>query len=201
MGFNYFPLLILVFIFIIPLVNASDPILICLEKNQILKFSECNSEISDRVCDVTNGCKFCVNEIDNGVYCPRNLNDCNSEGLACTTIETEFVENNNNNNNNDNNNNNNNDNTPSNTNDNNNGGTTSNTNDNPKSNFKIQPTSDDELEEDNNVVPITGSIISNNSKPKTYVPYFLLFTIIEIILLAGLLFYYKKRNNKIFNLM
>src|SRR3989344_2449132 len=186
MRFNYFPLLILVFVFIIPLINASDPILICLEKNQILKFSECNSEISDRVCDVTNGCKFCVNEIDNGVYCPRNLNDCNSEGLACTTIETEFVENNNNNNNNDNNN--------------NNGGTTSNTNDNPKSNFKIQPTSDDELEEDNtNVAPITGSIISNNSKPKTYVPYFLLFTIIEIILLAGLLFYYKKRNNKIFN--
>jgi len=200
MRFNYFPLLILVFVFIIPLINASDPILICLEKNQILKFSECNSEISDRVCDVTNGCKFCVNEIDNGVYCPRNLNDCNSEGLACTTIETEFVENNNNNNNNDNNNNNNNDNTTSNTNDNNNGGTTSNTNDNPKSNFKIQPTSDDELEEDNtNVAPITGSIISNNSKPKTYVPYFLLFTIIEIILLAGLLFYYKKRNNKIFN--
>ncbi|MEK6854832.1 MAG: hypothetical protein AABX73_01280 [Nanoarchaeota archaeon] len=63
--------------------NAAE--LICLEKGQQIKFSECNPAIKDRTCSSNFGCQFCVTQIGSGAYCPASINQCNSQGLTCST--------------------------------------------------------------------------------------------------------------------
>ena len=52
----------------ISLVSASDLKLLCLDKGEKVRFSQCNEAISDRTCNSVTGCMFCVNEPYDGVY-------------------------------------------------------------------------------------------------------------------------------------
>jgi len=63
--------------------------LLCLKNGEIVKFSLCNLDIPDKTCN-SNECKYCVNEIRTGVYCPVSLNKCNTySAQECTyLIET-----------------------------------------------------------------------------------------------------------------
>lgn len=70
----------------ISLVSASGLKLLCLDKGDTIKFSKCNSDMSDRTCTNNAGCQFCVEEKSNSIYCPKNINDCNSEGLQCSSM-------------------------------------------------------------------------------------------------------------------
>ena len=73
------------FIFI-TLVSASDEaILLCLEKREVIRFSECDSEIRDYRCDGTQ-CQLCVTIDANGNYCPASPNKCNSQGSQCLPL-------------------------------------------------------------------------------------------------------------------
>ncbi|MDO8508606.1 MAG: hypothetical protein Q7S27_02885 [Nanoarchaeota archaeon] len=76
--------LLLIFIAIIAnLAAAQGSKLLCLTKGQTVKFSQCNPNMEDKKC-VTSSCQLCVNEIRSGVYCPQNINECDS---ACEKFE------------------------------------------------------------------------------------------------------------------
>ena len=62
---------------------SAETKLICLEKGEIIKFSMCNANMEDRVCDYSSGCQYCVDEVSDGVYCPLHVNKCNAESLTC----------------------------------------------------------------------------------------------------------------------
>ena len=66
-------------------VNALGVELLCLQKGQIVKFSLCDSTIKNKLCSSTS-CKFCVNEISKGVYCPTNPNYCNEGLIKCNYL-------------------------------------------------------------------------------------------------------------------
>jgi hypothetical protein len=68
------------------LVEASQLKLLCLNEKEKVEFSLCNPSIPDRTCGSEMGCQYCVSEIEPGVYCPGNINSCNSQGLACTSV-------------------------------------------------------------------------------------------------------------------
>ena len=76
-------ILFLVILLSSPLVYALGTKLYCLKKDQIIKFSECNLNIRDFVCD-SSTCQICVREISNNVFCPENTNTCNK---ACVPFE------------------------------------------------------------------------------------------------------------------
>ncbi|MAG07581.1 hypothetical protein CMI46_02090 [Candidatus Pacearchaeota archaeon] len=71
-----------VFMFSLQFVSA-DVQLVCLEKGETLEFSLCNSDIPDRTCESSGGCQFCVNEIEEDVFCPQHINKCNNDGASC----------------------------------------------------------------------------------------------------------------------
>ncbi len=75
-------------LFSISLVSANGIKLLCLDKGQKVQFSKCNDLIADRVCTTNSGCQFCVNEVSRGVYCPMNVNNCNSGGFSCSSLES-----------------------------------------------------------------------------------------------------------------
>jgi hypothetical protein len=76
--------ILLIAVFFLSFVSAVDYQLLCLDQGETIEFSECNSDIEDRTCESTNGCQYCVIEIEDGVYCPASLNACNAAGLSCT---------------------------------------------------------------------------------------------------------------------
>jgi hypothetical protein len=51
------------------LISALGVQRVCLAEDDILYYSECNSKMSDYVCDATS-CQQCVNEVAEGIYCP-----------------------------------------------------------------------------------------------------------------------------------
>jgi len=75
-------LLVLLVLINLGFVSASYE-LVCLEPGQVLRFSECNPDIDDLVCDHTT-CQVCVNEVSTGVYCPASINYCDD---ICIEIE------------------------------------------------------------------------------------------------------------------
>jgi hypothetical protein len=78
--------MILIAVIAINLVSAVNLKLLCLDKGDTIKFSKCNSAMSDRTCTNNAGCQFCVDAVSNGVYCPKNINECNSAGLQCSSM-------------------------------------------------------------------------------------------------------------------
>ncbi len=82
---------ILLFISIILLATTTIAVgaqLFCLKEGQTIKFSECNPNIEDKICETTT-CQICVNEIRNRIYCPININKCNQQ---CITFEESHQE-------------------------------------------------------------------------------------------------------------
>ncbi|MEK6890531.1 MAG: hypothetical protein AABX03_00155 [Nanoarchaeota archaeon] len=83
--------LLLVFLFVaifsLSFVSAGSIKLLCLERGETIQFSKCNSLMPDRTCETNNGCQYCVEKLSNGIYCPKSLNECNSRGLSCSSIE------------------------------------------------------------------------------------------------------------------
>jgi len=72
------------------LVSASTRLL-CIDKGQKIEFSRCNPSILDRTCTTKSGCQFCVNEASKGIYCPVSINNCNSGGFSCSSLESPNV--------------------------------------------------------------------------------------------------------------
>ncbi len=62
---------------------------LCLTTGQEVEFSKCNSVYEDRTCNSTFGCSYCVNMIAPGIYCPANINTCNSQSLQCSELQEE----------------------------------------------------------------------------------------------------------------
>ena len=78
-------LIVAIFLFLSPNVLALGTKLLCLEKGETVRFSLCNKAMRDKVCQTTN-CQICVNEIRRNVFCPININECDT---ACTNIDEE----------------------------------------------------------------------------------------------------------------
>ena len=71
----------------ISLASADQIEWLCLDKSQTVEFSLCNPAIADRTCDSNLGCRYCVNHKTNGVYCPADINTCNSiQNLECSSL-------------------------------------------------------------------------------------------------------------------
>lgn len=78
--------LIFTVFFIVLIINFSSAAttkLLCVNEGDKVLFSKCNPSISDRTCTTSQGCRYCVNKISPGIYCPTNLNQCNGEGFTC----------------------------------------------------------------------------------------------------------------------
>ncbi|MEM3113187.1 MAG: hypothetical protein QXI33_02060 [Candidatus Pacearchaeota archaeon] len=75
---------ITIILFSISFISAAETKLLCLNNGDTIRFSKCNSLIPDRTCQNNMGCQYCVSEISKGIYCPRNINECNSLGLSCS---------------------------------------------------------------------------------------------------------------------
>ncbi len=85
---------LIILILSISLVSASQVQLLCLNNGETLKFSQCNPLIPDRTCSSTQGCQLCTTYTDSGVYCPANINVCNSiENINCTQLQVTNPEN------------------------------------------------------------------------------------------------------------
>lgn len=69
-------------LFLLISVEAIGVQLICLRKGEVIKFSQCNPNIPDKICESTT-CQLCVDEIRTGVYCPESLNSCNEGSGSC----------------------------------------------------------------------------------------------------------------------
>jgi hypothetical protein len=77
----------LIFIGVILLTSnvlAKDYSLICLEKGETIKFSECNPLMSDKSCTSSGYCSYCTYIGTKGKPCPANINQCNALGSSCT---------------------------------------------------------------------------------------------------------------------
>ena len=72
-----------IFIISLSLISAVETKLLCLDNGDTVEFSKCNSLIPDRTCQSDRGCQYCVSEISSGVYCPKNINECNSQEFTC----------------------------------------------------------------------------------------------------------------------
>ena len=73
--------MLLIVLFSVIFVSGLGIELLCLQKNQVAKFSLCNPSIPDRSCTCTSqtcSCNYCVNEISPGVYCQKPLSSCNN---------------------------------------------------------------------------------------------------------------------------
>lgn len=68
------------------LISSSDAILLCLNKGQTIKFSECNPSIHDRTCASDSECRYCVSKSSSGAYCPTRINKCNEENPSCAYL-------------------------------------------------------------------------------------------------------------------
>jgi hypothetical protein len=79
-------------ILLISVVAAANPILLCWKEGETVYFSECNSGIRDYTCENSMGCKQCVTNPRTDVYCPANINLCNSGDLECTYLSTPIDE-------------------------------------------------------------------------------------------------------------
>ena len=87
-SYFYLVLIILAGLFFISSVSAGEIQLLCLDKGQALKFSQCNPTIRDRTCNSDLGCQYCVTyDARRGVYCPSNINVCNiQQDLSCSNL-------------------------------------------------------------------------------------------------------------------
>ena len=208
----------LIFVFVLSgvqnLTAASSPTLLCLNKGDELEFSKCNSKIDDRVCEDELGCQYCVTEIRNGVYCPRNINDCNYAHLSCTPKKNSIIDGNSNENNNQDNNQNNNqnDNSQNNNNNQNDGDLNSedrDSDDDSKSSSlklgssssvstRISTLSDDSQKYGSEEIEESQENISLKENPSKKVLFILVgISLVEFLALAGLIFYSSFRNMKI----
>ncbi|MBS3149622.1 hypothetical protein J4455_02920 [Candidatus Woesearchaeota archaeon] len=66
--------------------------LLCLNRGETVRFSMCNPSIPDRTCDSNSGCQYCTNNLGGGVYCPANINQCNSLGLSCSYLANASID-------------------------------------------------------------------------------------------------------------
>ena len=84
---SLFGLIIVIIAALIVNVSAIEIQLLCLNNGQSVKFSECNSLMQDRTCN-GGGCQYCVTfDPQTGVYCPANINACNTiSNLACSSL-------------------------------------------------------------------------------------------------------------------
>lgn len=73
-------------------VSADSFVLLCLQKGEQVRFSECNPQIPDRTCGSDFGCPYCTKLKDSGVYCPANINVCNSLGLSCSYLTNSSID-------------------------------------------------------------------------------------------------------------
>ncbi len=76
---------LLVVILSLTVASAGPVQLLCLERGEQVRFSECNPLIRDKTCTSSYGCQFCVTVATSGAYCPANINACNSNQLTCIT--------------------------------------------------------------------------------------------------------------------
>lgn len=66
-------------------VDAIGVELVCLRDGEKIRFSKCNPNMDDFVCEKTL-CQLCVEE-SGGIYCPKNINSCNDASQdTCTFI-------------------------------------------------------------------------------------------------------------------
>ena len=72
--------------FNLALINAIGIKSLCLREGETVEFSKCNPSIKDYVCESTT-CILCVNEIEEGVYCPANPNKCNALDKNCNYLD------------------------------------------------------------------------------------------------------------------
>ncbi|HRZ85540.1 MAG TPA: hypothetical protein P5277_02055 [Candidatus Paceibacterota bacterium] len=83
--------IILSLAFLTNLCYASEIRLICIEKGETVKFSECNPAIQDRTCTSDLGCKYCVSILNNGAFCPKSVNECNAAQLSCSYDSSNII--------------------------------------------------------------------------------------------------------------
>jgi len=81
-------LVIIFYLFNVANVSAADIKLLCLEKEQSVKFSACNPLIQDRKCNSSLGCQYCTTyDAARGVYCPASINTCNARpDISCSSL-------------------------------------------------------------------------------------------------------------------
>lgn len=58
---------------------------LCLKKGEIIKFSECRSDMKNYYCNSDLYCSYCVFVGSKGKYCPAMPNKCNALGLSCNS--------------------------------------------------------------------------------------------------------------------
>jgi len=86
---NIFMIVLILFVLVQSIAFTSAAIkLLCLNDGQTVHYSECNSAIKDKTCNSVGGCKICVSSPRTGVYCPTNINNCNSADFPCTYLSS-----------------------------------------------------------------------------------------------------------------
>ncbi|MDO8509085.1 MAG: hypothetical protein Q7S27_05375 [Nanoarchaeota archaeon] len=86
---------VIALLLIIVNVSAGELQLVCLNNGETIKFSDCNSAMQDRTC-TGGGCQYCATfDSQNGIYCPANINDCNSQAeIECSSLQNDESSNN-----------------------------------------------------------------------------------------------------------
>lgn len=79
------------FLILLNFTYASELKLLCVDKGENVRFSECNPIIQDRTCTNSAGCMYCIGVLDNGAYCPRSINECNNAQLSCTSGSSSHI--------------------------------------------------------------------------------------------------------------
>lgn len=74
-----------IILFSFSMVSAENYKLLCLDKGQKVYFSRCNSAMQDKTCTSDTGCQYCVSVTNSNIYCPANVNICNTQGFSCTS--------------------------------------------------------------------------------------------------------------------
>ena len=69
--------------------SAREYTLLCLKKGEKIEFSKCNPRMNDKTCRY-DSCRYCVYNGVSGAYCHALLNNCNREGLTCTSLNEEY---------------------------------------------------------------------------------------------------------------
>ena len=90
--------LVVIFTFVILISNVSaETQLLCLNDGETVKFSQCISVFRDKTCSGQSDCSFCVDyNALTKVYCPSNINVCNSiQQLTCSGLNQNNQTNNN----------------------------------------------------------------------------------------------------------
>ncbi|MDD5193627.1 MAG: hypothetical protein PHF67_03505 [Candidatus Nanoarchaeia archaeon] len=76
------PIFIMV-ILSVSFVNAYQ--FLCLQKGEVIRFSQCNPAMHDYYCNSDVYCSYCVYVGSRGYLCPTNMNKCNDQGGSCTS--------------------------------------------------------------------------------------------------------------------